>query len=71
MNMFKPDKPTISENKKERLVDCVEKLDSALIRLMTTLENQDFSPEEWEQIDKLMGSCSLRLEDVKEEIKFS
>jgi hypothetical protein len=71
MNMFKPDKPTISENKKERLVNCVEQLDSSLGKLLDTLENHDFEPDQWEKIDKLFTSCNLRLEDVKEEIKFS
>jgi hypothetical protein len=69
--MFKPDKPTIDERKKERLSDCIEQLDSALFKLMGTLEDHDFEPEDWEQIDQLMSSCNLRLEDVKEEIKYS
>lgn len=71
MNMFKPDKSTISENKKERLTDCVEKLDSSFGELLNTLENHDFEPEQWEKIDKLLTTCDLQIEDVKEEIKFS
>ena len=71
MNMFKPDNSTISENKKERLTDCVEKLDSSFGELLNTLENHDFEPEQWEKIDKLLTTCDLQIEDVKEEIKYS
>ena len=71
MNMFKPDKSTISENKKERLTDCVEKYEEAYEKLINTLENGDFEKEQLAVFEELDKQCSLRFTDLKEEIKFS
>lgn len=71
MNMFKPDRPTIDENKKERLSDCVEKYEDAYEKLMGTIENGDFDESHLEEIEKLDKECGLRFTDLKEEIKYS
>jgi hypothetical protein len=71
MNMFKPDKSTISENKKERLTDCIEKYEEAYEKLMGTIENGDFDESHLEEIEELDKQCCIRLTDLKEEIKFS
>jgi hypothetical protein len=62
-------RPTIEENKRERLNDCVEKLDRAFGDLLDTLENQEFDDQLWDIIDDLLRVCNLRIDDVKDELK--
>ncbi|MGD7046950.1 hypothetical protein FZC83_01825 [Rossellomorea marisflavi] len=68
MEMFKP---SMSEDKQERLRDYLDKLERAYEKLINTLEEGDFDASQLEVFEKLDKDYQLRLSDLRDEINFS